>query len=82
MTSDDTPDVIKGEDMNNLKEIIRRSKYRTQERFAEATGINESIVSKYCRGLRKVSKRHQEIIKKTLIKKGTAIGDDEFNSQT
>lgn len=62
--------------MENLKERIQTSKYRTQERFAEDTGINESLISKYCRGLRKVSKKHQEIIKKTLGNKNSEACDD------
>jgi len=56
----------KEEDMNSLKESIQKSKYRTQERFSEATGINEALISKYCRGLRKPSKGHAGIIKRFL----------------
>lgn len=52
--------------MNSLKESIQKSKYRTQERFSEATGINEALISKYCRGLRKPSKKHEDIIKRFL----------------
>ncbi len=52
--------------MKNLKNIIQRSEYRTQEQFAEATGINEGLVSKYCRGIRKPSAKHLTIIKKAL----------------
>ena len=56
----------KGGTMQDLKEKIQRSKYRTQERFSEATGINEALISKYCRGLRKPSKNHADIIKRFL----------------
>lgn len=52
--------------MQKLREAIRGSKFRTQERFSVETGINEALVSKYCRGLRKPSKQHQKILEKFL----------------
>ena len=52
--------------MQELRERIKKSKFQTQEKFAIETGINESVVSKYCRGLREPSKQHLEIIKKAL----------------
>lgn len=52
----------------NLRESIRRSEYRTQEQFAFATGINEGLISKYCRGLRKLSKNHKKLIDEFLKK--------------
>jgi hypothetical protein len=58
---------LKEDDMVNLREAILRSPFRTQERFAEATGINEAIVSKYCRNIRKPSKRHLEVIQRLLL---------------
>jgi hypothetical protein len=57
---------IKGGYMEDLKESIQKSKYRTQERFSIATGIHESLISKYVRGLRKPSKNHKKIIEKLL----------------
>lgn len=53
----------------NLREAIRSSKYRTQEQFATETGINEALISKYCRGLRKPSKNHKKLIDEFLRKK-------------
>lgn len=57
--------------MQDLKKKIRTSKYQTQERFAMITGIHESLISKYCRGMRKPSKNHAEIIKRFLKKDGS-----------
>jgi DNA-binding transcriptional regulator YdaS (Cro superfamily) len=58
----------KGEEtMENLRDMILNSPFRTQEKFAVATGIHESIVSKYCRGLRQPSPRHMEVIKRLLV---------------
>ena len=49
-----------------LKEAIRNSTHRTQERVAVATGINEAILSKYCRGLKTPSPRHLEKLRQVL----------------
>lgn len=59
--------------MKNLRELIKASSFKTQERFAIASNINEGLLSKYCRGLRKLSKRHSEIIRRLL-------GDGTHNS--
>jgi transcriptional regulator with XRE-family HTH domain len=55
--------------MNNLRKLIVKSKFRTQEKFASSTGINESLLSKYCRGLRAPSKGHSKIIEQALGQK-------------
>jgi len=52
---------------SKLRVAILSSPFGTQERFAEAVGIPEAIVSKYCRGIRKPSQKHMEIIKKHLF---------------
>jgi DNA-binding transcriptional regulator YdaS (Cro superfamily) len=58
----------KGEEiMKNLKERIHNSPFGTQERFAAGCGITEAYISKYCRGIRRPSQKHLEIIKKTLL---------------
>jgi transcriptional regulator with XRE-family HTH domain len=56
----------KEQEMDNLKEKIW-ARFRTQEKFAVASGIDESIVSKYVRGIRKPSPKHAEIIKRLLV---------------
>jgi transcriptional regulator with XRE-family HTH domain len=52
--------------MENLKEAIRKSPYRTQERFSAASGICEAAVSRYCRGIREPSENHKRIIEEIL----------------
>ncbi len=52
--------------VNELRRKIILSRFETQEKFSLATGIDEGLLSKYCRGVRKVSKHHQEIIDKAL----------------
>jgi len=52
--------------MKNLKEQIKQSPFGTQERFSVASGINESMLSKYVRGIRKPSEKHMEVIKRLL----------------
>ena len=61
--------------MEKLRETIILSPWRTQERFSEASGIHESLISKYCRGLRQPSKRHLEIIRQMLLKKDNGQED-------
>jgi transcriptional regulator with XRE-family HTH domain len=52
-----------------LKDAIKRSRFQTQEKFAIASGINESLLSKYVRKLKEPSKEHLNIINR-LLKKG------------
>lgn len=52
--------------MENLKEAIRKSPYRTQERFSAASGISEAMISKYVRGIRKPNATHSKVIEQTL----------------
>ena len=50
----------------NLKDAIKRSRFQTQERFAVASGINESLLSKYVRKLKKPTNEHEDIIERLL----------------
>lgn len=50
----------------NLRGLIKKSKFRTQERFAESIGINESIISKYCRGIRSIKDDHRQLFEQIL----------------
>jgi hypothetical protein len=56
--------------MDDLRTKIKKSPIRTQERLSVATGINESIISKYCRGLRVPRKEH-------MVRIMIALGDEE-----
>lgn len=49
-----------------LREAIKKSLYRTQERFAAASGIAEPTISKYCRNIRQPSAAHRQIIEEFL----------------
>jgi hypothetical protein len=57
--------------MNDLQERIRNSEFRTQERFAHKAGINEAIMSKYCREMKELKGKHLQIVEKMLNEKKT-----------
>lgn len=50
----------------NLKEAIKKSSFKTQERFAAKSGIAEPTISKYCRGIREPNADHLEVINQLL----------------
>lgn len=50
----------------DLREAIQKSSYKTQERFAAASGIAEPTISKYCRGIREPNADHLEVINQLL----------------
>lgn len=54
--------------MENLKlrEAIKKSPYKTQEKFSVITGIAEATISKYCRGIREPNESHRKIIEEIL----------------
>jgi len=59
----------------NLREAIKKSPYRTQERFAAASGIAEPTISKYCRNIRQPSENHKKIIDEILSANGKTKSD-------
>lgn len=50
----------------NLKDQIKKSLFLTQERFAQAVGISEPRMSKFCRGLVKPTPEEEARIEKKL----------------
>jgi hypothetical protein len=52
--------------MKNLREEIKKSPIRTQEMLSVVTGIHESLISKYCRGLRQPNEDHMRRIREAL----------------
>lgn len=55
--------------MKSLRRLIEESQWKTQERFAHASGIPEVAVSKYCRGLKEPIPKHRQKIEKMLLNK-------------
>ena len=56
--------------MEGLREQIKKSEIRTQEMLSVITGIHESLISKYCRGIRKPSEEHSRRILEALQRAG------------
>jgi transcriptional regulator with XRE-family HTH domain len=56
--------------LKDLKTKIKRSKWMTQEKFAKACGIDESLISKYVRGIRRPPEKHMEKIERMLSNGG------------
>jgi hypothetical protein len=55
--------------MDNLRKLIEESQWKTQERFASVSGINEGTISKYCRGLKTPIQKHKTKIEEMLLNK-------------